>query len=381
MPRLGANFIFDSEDPNFARDQYATVADMAAVTTIDEGHIAFCLATHKTYEFRKYDDNNQQRTANLTYGYWVEKAKTVVVNTIADIPAPNDNNLGTVIRLDSSIGMINKGVYLILKKKTLARLEDPDYPEYPCWVNYQYGINSAKYGEQTIRYIHEGDMPQNVLFPEFLIFLEDREYNYNGRVGKWFRVSPGDDTSTHQDLRYYYNNVTEEKYYWDFINVLNLRNDNAMSGNVILNRRLYAGGKESTYIPISTKDNLCCPRDGTNYTFANQITSLGFSNDTPLMKEGCTVRFTVDSSAQPFTIILPREFEYEEDNETLTSSPLFESRIAGDDTLVCYPGKEYILTILGVGYNDLTTNGYVNIFSLQELTEVTESSYNLVTNL
>lgn len=42
---------YQGTQPNFSRDQYATLADMKAVTSIDDGHISFCLEDKKTYQY------------------------------------------------------------------------------------------------------------------------------------------------------------------------------------------------------------------------------------------------------------------------------------------------------------------------------------------
>ena len=49
MPQIGANFQFTSRQPNFERDQFDTIAHMAACTVCDEGHKCYCLENQKTY--------------------------------------------------------------------------------------------------------------------------------------------------------------------------------------------------------------------------------------------------------------------------------------------------------------------------------------------
>ena len=75
MPQIGANFQFTSRQPNFERDQFDTVAHMAECTICDEGHICYCLETHKTYRFRTKDDNGNTKTYDNSeggLGYWEE---------------------------------------------------------------------------------------------------------------------------------------------------------------------------------------------------------------------------------------------------------------------------------------------------------------------
>ena len=75
MPQIGANFQFTSRQPNFERDQFDTIAHMAECTICDEGHICYCLETHKTYRFRTKDDNGNTKTYDNSeggLGYWEE---------------------------------------------------------------------------------------------------------------------------------------------------------------------------------------------------------------------------------------------------------------------------------------------------------------------
>lgn len=64
MPKIGANFQFNSADPNFSRDSYATLASMAAVTIIDDGHLAYCQEDGNTYKF------NSANEIDPTTGQW-----------------------------------------------------------------------------------------------------------------------------------------------------------------------------------------------------------------------------------------------------------------------------------------------------------------------
>lgn len=66
MPKIGANFQYESNQPNFERDQYATLVALKAVNVIDDGHVAFCQETGKHYEF------HQNNTVDSTLGKWRE---------------------------------------------------------------------------------------------------------------------------------------------------------------------------------------------------------------------------------------------------------------------------------------------------------------------
>lgn len=72
MPQIGANFQFTSRQPNFERDQFDTIAHMAACTVCDEGHKCYCLENQKTYEFTSVDSNGDAIQPNQTTGYWHE---------------------------------------------------------------------------------------------------------------------------------------------------------------------------------------------------------------------------------------------------------------------------------------------------------------------
>jgi hypothetical protein len=66
MPKIGANFTYTAYEPNFTRDQYATLEDMSGVTIMDEGHLAYCKETKKTYRFQPYSE------FVAPVGYWRE---------------------------------------------------------------------------------------------------------------------------------------------------------------------------------------------------------------------------------------------------------------------------------------------------------------------
>jgi hypothetical protein len=62
MPQLTSNFIFKSKQPNFERDSFKTIEEMAEVQSgwLDEGHISYCEDTQKHYVFRTIDSNKNQ---------------------------------------------------------------------------------------------------------------------------------------------------------------------------------------------------------------------------------------------------------------------------------------------------------------------------------
>lgn len=52
--KIGSNFTFQGEQPNFERDRFDTKADMKAFpeTSIDDGHLSYCMEDKNTYQFK-----------------------------------------------------------------------------------------------------------------------------------------------------------------------------------------------------------------------------------------------------------------------------------------------------------------------------------------
>ena len=52
--KIGSNFTFQGEQPNFERDRFATKAAMKAFpeTSIDDGHLSYCAEDGNTYQFK-----------------------------------------------------------------------------------------------------------------------------------------------------------------------------------------------------------------------------------------------------------------------------------------------------------------------------------------
>lgn len=64
--KIGSNFTFQGEQPNFERDRFATKADMKAFpeTSIDDGHLSYCMEDKNTYQFKS------SNTIDATTGKW-----------------------------------------------------------------------------------------------------------------------------------------------------------------------------------------------------------------------------------------------------------------------------------------------------------------------
>lgn len=52
--KIGSNFTFQGEQPNFERDRFATKVAMKAFpeTSIDDGHLSYCMEDKNTYQFK-----------------------------------------------------------------------------------------------------------------------------------------------------------------------------------------------------------------------------------------------------------------------------------------------------------------------------------------
>lgn len=64
--KIGSNFTFQGEQPNFERDRFATKADMKAFpeTSIDDGHLSYCAEDGNTYQFKS------SNAVDATTGKW-----------------------------------------------------------------------------------------------------------------------------------------------------------------------------------------------------------------------------------------------------------------------------------------------------------------------
>ena len=74
MPQIASPFIFNSKEPNFERDRYATLEAMRSVDdrNIDEGHIAYCLEDGNVYKFCGpiHEGNPHGVNFDERLGYW-----------------------------------------------------------------------------------------------------------------------------------------------------------------------------------------------------------------------------------------------------------------------------------------------------------------------
>ncbi|MFI3293093.1 MAG: head-tail adaptor protein, partial [Rikenellaceae bacterium] len=66
--KIAEGFDYNGSSPNFARDQFATLAAMKSfpTTSIDEGHISYCVEDGKTYQYKSSNESDD------TTGQWAE---------------------------------------------------------------------------------------------------------------------------------------------------------------------------------------------------------------------------------------------------------------------------------------------------------------------
>ena len=80
MLKIGDNFDYQGQKPNFARDTFSTLSEMKAYpeTSIDEGHVSFCIETGKLYQYKK------SNSIDPTSGRW-----RLLIDTILDANSEN----------------------------------------------------------------------------------------------------------------------------------------------------------------------------------------------------------------------------------------------------------------------------------------------------
>lgn len=80
MLKIGDNFDYQGQKPNFSRDTFSTLSEMKAYpeTSIDEGHISFCIETGKLYQYKKTN------SLDSTIGKW-----RLLIDTVLDANSEN----------------------------------------------------------------------------------------------------------------------------------------------------------------------------------------------------------------------------------------------------------------------------------------------------
>lgn len=108
--KVGDNFNYQGKKPNFARDQFSTIAAMASypATSLDEGHICFVTATGKYYRFsNSYSEDETLGKWRILYEEEFIKTSSqpisngIVTNKFTEVDGTL-SNLGTTIEETSA---------------------------------------------------------------------------------------------------------------------------------------------------------------------------------------------------------------------------------------------------------------------------------------
>lgn len=92
--KIGSNFTFQGEQPNFERDRFATKAAMKAFpeTSIDDGHLSYCAEDGNTYQFK--DSNSVDAVtgkwrifkADVDLSAYATKENAFTKDTVSTVP-------------------------------------------------------------------------------------------------------------------------------------------------------------------------------------------------------------------------------------------------------------------------------------------------------
>lgn len=105
--KIGSNFTFQGEQPNFERDRFATKADMKAFpeTSIDDGHLSYCMEDKNTYQFKS------SNSVDATTGKWrLFKADVVLDDTVSTTSDNGVKNSVITKYVDGKITTINSSI-------------------------------------------------------------------------------------------------------------------------------------------------------------------------------------------------------------------------------------------------------------------------------
>lgn len=121
---IGDNFRLKSLKPNFERDQYQTLAAMAAVkdSQLDDGHIAFCVETGKTYRYLKANE------VDATTGRWrvfgeaeIDTSEFATIKYVSNIVNNMSDEIGNKVDKEDGKGLSTND-YTTEEKTKLAGL-------------------------------------------------------------------------------------------------------------------------------------------------------------------------------------------------------------------------------------------------------------------
>ena len=130
--KIGSNFTFQGQQPNFERDRFTTKAAMKAFpeTSIDDGHLSYCAEDGNTYQFKSsntVDDVTGKRRV-FKDGFSADTISTEPNQFLAG-PVNTRGNIGLrkidisdIPDLRSKYQVIDSGGYQIYPRIAGARL-------------------------------------------------------------------------------------------------------------------------------------------------------------------------------------------------------------------------------------------------------------------
>ena len=204
--KIGSNFTFQGQQPNFERDRFATKAAMKAFpeTSIDDGHLSYCAEDGNTYQFK-----SSNSVDNVT-GKWrvfkkdVDLSAYATKNDVAIDLANKVNIKGEGIRTPSrdtivKIAVFNFGyiryktsyAYLTIMcrnvvTKVVIAINNDDLPGKLTVFENRVLAKIAHYSTQeNVYYYHETDTGKVTLYystvgdDEIRVKLTDKGVNYD----------------------------------------------------------------------------------------------------------------------------------------------------------------------------------------------------------
>lgn len=117
--KIGSNFTFQGEQPNFERDRFATKAAMKAFpeTSIDDGHLSYCAEDGNTYQFKS------SNSVDSTTGKWRVFKTDIDLSAYATKDSVNSelNKKVNIIGISKSNTIEGKVAYLKVATITMPK--------------------------------------------------------------------------------------------------------------------------------------------------------------------------------------------------------------------------------------------------------------------
>ena len=119
--KIGSNFTFQGQQPNFERDRFTTKAAMKAFseTSIDDGHLSYCAEDGNTYQFKSSNsvDNVTGKwrifKADVDLSAYATKAEiTTINNNIADLHSSLESTQTDFVDLRNKVNAMPKTVFI-----------------------------------------------------------------------------------------------------------------------------------------------------------------------------------------------------------------------------------------------------------------------------